>query len=495
MFDARDSKRGGARSFVDGDAASRGEATAAPGARLQREFSLRTAFSLAFAFISPIVALYTIFALGVGTAGPGFWLGFPVAMAGQLLVALVFSMLASRYPLEGSVYQWSRMLAGKRYGWFAGWTYIWTLLITMAAVSLGGAGFLAQLLGLDPGNGAVSTFLALCLLAFATWGNTRGRRVLAAMVWLCVMAELVGSVGVGSFLLLTGRMHSPAVIFADADFLAPGPGWLGFLDTKAAAAVAICGWAFVGFESAGAIAEEVKDPSRNVPRAMIGALLFVAVVVSFSGLALLLSLPNLADVAAGKGGDPVVGTLIYHFGPVAYRFLLVLFVIGFLACLLGVQTSVSRVLWAFARDGELPAAGLLSRLSGNDQLPAHAVAASGGLAATIFALSFTNLYAVLVDFTTAGFYIAFGFPVLAAAWRILRGRWEPTPFHLGPLGTPVVFCASAWTVFEAVNIAWPRIGGAPWYETWSVVLMVALLGALGVAVRGSLDHGSRAERR
>ena len=459
-----------------------------------RGFSLRTAFSLAFAFISPIVALYTIFAMGITTSGPGFWLGFPAAMAGQLLVALVFSMLASRWPLEGSVYQWSRMLVGVRYGWFAGWTYIWTLLITMAAVSLGGANFLAQLLGLDPASRAVTTVLALALLGFATWGNTRGRRVLGAMVWLCVMAEMIGSVGVGCWLLLTGRLHSPAVIFSGTDFFSAGPGWSGFLDTKAAAAVAICGWAFVGFGSAGSIAEEVKDPSRNVPRAMIGSLLFVATVVSFSGMALLLAVPHLEQAIAGASTDPVVDTLLYHFGPALYRFFLVLFVIGFLACLLGVQTSVSRVLWAFAREGELPAARMLSRLSGHDRLPARAVAVSGALAATIFTLAFTNLYTVLVDFTTAGFYIAFGFPVVAAAWSVLRGTWKPTPFRLGKLGTPVIFLASAWTVFEAVNIAWPRIAGVAWFERWAVVLMVLFLGALGVALRAALDRGREARR-
>jgi len=467
----------------------------AGGTGLLRGFSFRTAFSLAFAFISPIVALYTIFAIGVSSSGPGFWLGFPVAMAGQLLVALVFSMLVSRYPLEGSVYQWSRHLGGLRYGWFAGWTYIWTLLATMAAVSLGGAGFLAQLLGLDPGSPLVSTPLALALLGFATWGNTRGRRVLGAMVWLCVLAELIGSLGVGAWLLIHGRLHAPAIVLSDPGFFSGSGGLLGMLDTRAAAAVAICGWAFVGFEAAGSIAEEVQEPARNVPRAMIGSLLFVATIVSFSGLALLLAVPDLAGAAAGKSTDPVVDTLIYHFGPGLVRFFLVLFVIGFLACLLGVQTSVSRVIWAFAREGELPAARILAHLSGGDQVPARAVALAGLVAATLFALSFTHLYIILVDFTTAGFYIAFGFPVLAAAWAIVRGRWQPTPFHLGPMGPPVVFCAAAWTVFEAVNIAWPRAPGAPWYENWAVVLMVGILAVLGVAVRAALDLAPAAPRQ
>jgi amino acid transporter len=462
----------------------------APGVLL-REFSLRTACGLAFAFISPIVALYSIFGLGLVAAGPGFWLGFPIALAGQLLVALVFAMLVSRYPIEGSLYQWSRILGGARYGWFAGWTYIWTLVITMAAVSFGGAGFLAQLLGLDAASQRVTLPLALLLLAAATWGNTRGRRVLSAVVGLCVLAELIGSIGVGGWLLLFGRVHPFGIVFSSADFFTGGSGWLGLLDAKAAAAVAICGWAFVGFESAGSIAEEVQDPARNAPRAMLAALLIVAAVVSFSGLALLVSVPNLGEAVSGSSADPVVGTLLAHFGPAVFRLLLVLFVIGFFACLVGIQASASRVLWAFARDGELPAAGLLVELSGADRIPARAIAASGVAAACLFALSTTHLYTILVACTTAGFYIAFSFPVLASAWALLRGRWAATPFSLGALTAPVILAAAVWIVLETINIAWPRSAAAPWFETWSVVLVAVFLGALGTITRALLDQRAR----
>src|SRR5215213_2193034 len=108
---------------------------------LKREFSLFAIFALAFAFISPIVALYGIFAFSITSAGPAMWWGFFVVLAGQLLVAMVFAELASRWPFEGSLYQWSRRLFHETYGWFAGWAYMWTLMITMVAVAYGAAGF------------------------------------------------------------------------------------------------------------------------------------------------------------------------------------------------------------------------------------------------------------------------------------------------------------------------------------------------------------------
>ena len=66
--------------------------------RLKREFSLWSAFAFAFAFVSPIVALYGIFGLSYATAGPAFWWNFIIVFFGQLLVALVFSELVSPWP-------------------------------------------------------------------------------------------------------------------------------------------------------------------------------------------------------------------------------------------------------------------------------------------------------------------------------------------------------------------------------------------------------------
>ncbi len=70
---------------------------------LRREFTLWSSFAISFAFVSPIVALYSIFGLAISTAGPSFWWGFIIVFAGQFLVALVFAMLVSRWPYEGSI--------------------------------------------------------------------------------------------------------------------------------------------------------------------------------------------------------------------------------------------------------------------------------------------------------------------------------------------------------------------------------------------------------
>ena len=145
---------------------------------LKREFSLWSSFAFAFAFISPIVALYGIFGLAIGVAGPTFWFGFLLVFGGQFLVALVFAQLVSRWPIEGSIYQWSRRLISNGYGWFAGWAYMWTLVIAMATVALGAAGFLANIFGIDAPTGTQKAWIALIILLAGTGLNLVGRQAL-----------------------------------------------------------------------------------------------------------------------------------------------------------------------------------------------------------------------------------------------------------------------------------------------------------------------------
>jgi len=147
--------------------------------------------------------------------------------------------------------------------------------------------------------------------------------------------------------------------------------------------------------------------------------------------------------------------------------------------MLGIQASVSRVIWAFARDKTIPCSNFLGQLSGDDKLPTRAFLLTGVLSALLFMLSFTNIYPLLLAFSIAGFYIAFAFPLVGACLSVLKGEWREGPFSLGILSIPVIFVATAWTLFEAINISWPRYPELSWYENWAVPIMIAFLAVVG----------------
>ncbi|MGV9347807.1 APC family permease [Streptomyces spiralis] len=455
--------------------------------RLNQGFSFRAAFSMAFADVSPIVALYAIFTLGLFAAGPAFLWAFPVVLAGQLLVALVFGELASRWPYAGSVYQWARHVRGTSWGWVAAWAYSWGLTLALSTLAYGAAGFLLPAVGVSDPSHTATTGTAIAILAAGSITNMVGRTVLKVMVVASIACEIIGSVGLSTVLLLFHRVNPVHVLFDGFGTQSAGS-WLG---GPMLIAVAYVGWSFVGFEAAGSIAEEVDKPERNVPKAIILSLLCVAAIVMYSSIALVLSIPHLDKVMAAKTGDPVTDTLVTQFGSGIGRPLLVLFVIGFLSSFLAVQAAVSRCLWASARDNALPVSRRLEKLAGPERLPVNAIALTGVVAAVFVLLSGSNLYGALVNFTTMGFQIAFAVPVVGAAVTRLRGKWQPGAFSLGRWGTPVTLLAALWTIAQTINIAWPRASmGDTWYLRWSMILTTAVLTVLGAvvfaAVRGRI---------
>src|SRR6201991_2000451 len=460
-----------------------------PPERLQRGFSFRSALSLAFADVSPIAAVYAIFTLGLFAAGPKFFWAFPIVLIGQLMVAAVFGELASRWPYAGSVYQWSRHVRGTTWGWVAAWAYMWGLTLALGTLSYAAAGFLLNIFGVGAPNRWQIASVAIAIVLVGSGVNMVGRRVLKIMVALSITCEVLGSVGLGLVLLLFYRENPFSVLFAsagipDAASWASGPMLL---------AIAYVGWSFLGFEAAGSVAEEVDEPERNVPKAIILALLLVGLVVMFSAAALILSIPNLNDVVASQTGDVVAQTLTGHFGAGITKPLLAMFVIGFVSSFLAVQAAVSRCIWGAARDHSLPGSKVLGGLAGPERLPVNAIALTAVAAIVFVLLAGTQFYNILVNFNIIGFYIAFGVPVIGAALARLTGKWKPGAFTLGRWGAPIPYIASLWIIFETVNVAWPRTSpDVPWYISWASVLTTVVLGLIGVAIYLSVRRGIQA---
>lgn len=456
---------------------------------LKRDFTLRSAFSLAFAYMSPIVCIYGVFAIALALVGPGFWLALPVAAAGQLLVAYALGEVASRYPFQGSLYAWAGRLMGPAYGWFTGWAYVWTVLIALVTVAVGAAQFWAAAFHID--ITAKSSLILGCVivLAFATACNMLTRKLLRLMIALSITVEVIASIGLGIWLLAFHHVNPISAIFEN------GLGAGGWSASTVLLAIGLAGWSFVGFESSGSIGEEVQDAGRNVPKALRYALMAIAAIGLFGSLSLLLAVPDVGAVLTGADADPITTTLSVHLGETATQLVNAMFAIGFTACVLGLQTGISRVIWAFARDRALPASGVLSRLSKRESIPLNALALTAVLPLPIFFLTGSNVYNVLVGYVIGGWYLTFALALVAAAIVRWRGRWEPGPLSLGRWSVPILIAALTWAVFETINISWPReiLSGPDWWLQWSVVIVTAVLGALGAlvyaTVRGNMRLG------
>ena len=101
---------------------------------LKRSLGGFSSFAVAFSYISPSTGIFALFYLGLTTVGGVFIWSWPIVAIGQLIVALGFAELSSHYPVAGSVFQWTKYLAGKTYSWVTGWIYLFAGILTVASV-------------------------------------------------------------------------------------------------------------------------------------------------------------------------------------------------------------------------------------------------------------------------------------------------------------------------------------------------------------------------
>src|SRR5262245_18592638 len=101
---------------------------------LKRELGTFSSFAVAFSYISPSTGFFTLFFLGMAALGSFLFWTWPVVALMQFIVALNFAELSSHFPIAGSVYQWTKYLAGRGYAWFTGWFYLIAGILTVASV-------------------------------------------------------------------------------------------------------------------------------------------------------------------------------------------------------------------------------------------------------------------------------------------------------------------------------------------------------------------------
>jgi amino acid transporter len=165
-----------------------------------------------------------------------------------------------------------------------------------------------------------------------------------------------------------------------------------------------------------------------------------------------------------------------------------LFAIGFLASFLALQTSASRVIWSYARDKALPLEKSLSAIKGKASIPVNAVIVASVVGAIMIGASqlAPNFYALMVNFTTGGFYISFLFPVAGFVVVLFSNKWKSGPFTFGAKMKVISIFALIWTVFQFLNISWPR----PVYTETPLLDWSVAIGIGGLTIVGALIYAS-----
>src|SRR5438067_6543876 len=236
---------------------------------LKRSLGVFSSFAVAFSYISPSTGIFTLFALGLTTIGGVFIWSWPLVAVGQLCIALGFAELASHYPVAGSVFQWTKYLAGKTYSWFAGWIYLFAGILTVTAVCV------TLPLALIPAfnnmgwnlanNLHNQRIMAIVTLGVITVMNIFGVRLVAIVNNTGVLFEILGLVVFAFVLALFHHHQSGAVVFHT--------GGTSLTTGTFLVAMFMSLYVIYGFDTASTLAEETRNPRTEAPKAVLASVI------------------------------------------------------------------------------------------------------------------------------------------------------------------------------------------------------------------------------
>ena len=323
--------------------------------------------------------------------------------------------------------------------------------------------------------------------------NLLGTRILAIAATIGFVAELVGAIVVGGWLLLTERHQNLSVLFDGQGISGPSGGYL-----SAFFAAAIIGvYQYYGFEACGDVAEEVPDPTRTIPKAMRMTIYVGGAASILVCLSLLLAVPDFGAVISGADADPVISVLNNAFGTTGTKVVLVVVMMSFLSCTLSLMAAASRLMYSYARDDMIFGSHLLRRFDAKRHIPPYSMVIAAVVPALVVLGSVVSTKALtsIVSFAILGIYLAFQMVVLAALRARLKG-WVPSgAFTLGRWGMPVTIAALVYGVLTMVNIAWPRTPDAAWYDNYLVGLSALVGVGLGAVYLFAARPHERSEAR
>ena len=421
--------------------------------------------------VSPVVGLYAIMGVQTAVTGGGWFAALAICLVMQLLVATVYAELASQFPIAGGAYKWARHLGGTVTGHYAGVVYVTSTIAMLTTTAYTGGIWLSTFFGSSSESGLTLVLSGVVFLAICTWLNMAPVKVFKVMLSMGVYAEIVGSFGVALLLFIFFRQHDVSELFAHLGTGTAPNQMAAFL-----AALAIAGWAFIGFDACSTIAEETQNPKRVVPRAIFFSLLMVGSVVLFNSAALTLSFDRTTLAGTSVSSDPVTPVITNSFGSWAETPFLAIVMVSFLACGASVVNYVSRIIYAMAREGSLPGA---LRMVAVDGTPRPAILFTVILAALGLLLGLNDqAVATIIAFGTGGLYAMFTMTTGVGLYARLSGHWNPAlgQLNLGRWGLPINLIAFHWSLFELINIAWPRpyavAPDAPWWQLWAVPLVL-----------------------
>jgi amino acid transporter len=382
-------------------------------------------------------------AASLGAAAP---IAYLVCTAVMALIVVCFADAGSRVSMTGGPYAYVETAFGPFVGFVCG-VLLWVgMTFALSAVATFFADSVAALVpAMGPSGKRVALVATLIVLAAANARGVRGVTRVNTVFTVAKLLPLVALIVVGGFAM---RAENLAVTTA------PAPAGV-------ARASLLLLFAFLGVESALVPSGEVKDPARTVPRAIFlamgaVALLYVAVQVVAQGL--------LGNALAGDP-TPLASAAAVAMGPAGRSLILVGSVVSMLGYVSGMTLAVPRMLFAFGRDGFLPAS--LATVHPRWRTPHVAIGVQTAIVVVLALFGIFEALAVAANATMLLVYAACCVASVQLRRRGVQGRGVPFRVPGARVAPWLALGVIGWLLWE--------LKPAEWLAAGAIVVVAAVL--------------------
>lgn len=396
-------------------------------------------FAISFSIICILAGGISAFPLALGGAGgASIGIGWLVGGLFAAIVALAMAQISSSYPTAGGLYHWGSILGGKGFGWTTAWFNLLGLIFVVASVNFGVYDFFFKglalpLLGVDVSGFGYSHqifYIALFTISQAiliyrfpkfTTKITDLSGYLIFIITIALVLSLLayhaGDLELSRLFTFTNYTGTEGSVWPKSEGMV-FPFLLGLL---------LAVYTITGFDASAHTSEETRDAAKTVPKGIVSSVVYSVIFGYILICTFVLVLP---DIPTGvKNGFGFFAELLKTLPSTLQLVLgLSIFLVNYL-CGLACLTSTSRMMFAFARDGGLPASAFLRKVDPTLKTPVAAVWVSAilAIAATLYAAAFSVLAVGCAVFL----YISYIMPT--AAGILAEGKtWKHKgPFDLG----------------------------------------------------------------
>ncbi len=445
---------------------------------LSRGMSGFSNLALSMSIICILAGGITSLHIGIcSVGGAAVGIGWPLVSLFSLCVAATMAQIASAFPTAGGLYHWAALLGGRGWGWGTAWFNLVGLITVLAAINVGTFQFvagafapqLAQNFGLQCGCVALITVSHALLnhlgIRITTWlTDISGYWILITAAALTITL-LAGASSWDWSRLITFSNFSGLPVDGAVWPKTESTAWLfalGFL---------LPAYTITGFDASAHVSEETVEASRHVPRGIVQSVLVSGTAGWIMLCAFVLAIPDM-NTAAEQGTQMFFSTLRAVTSPLVANLLLAAIAIAQYFCGLATVTSASRMAYAFARDGGLPASRHVRSVSPRFKTPAVAIwcVSIAAVSFTLYAKVYETITAVCVIFL----YISYVLPS-AIGGVVFGKRWTKLgPWQLGVWFRPLAIVSVCGCIALIVIGLQPPNDKAVWVVTATAALLALL---------------------